>query len=98
MDKARFAASLRANGQARGTGKVRIGRAQIAPRSSTTGALRAVRPAGKTPTRAKKNAPFMYAREDVKGTYNTHDIMHSPVEKTLRILEKIIDGERLFTM
>jgi hypothetical protein len=98
MAKARVAASLRASGQARGTGKVRIGRTQIAPRSSTTGALRAVRPAGKTPTRAKKNAPFMYAREDVKGTYNTHDIMHSPVEKTLKILEKIIEGERLFTM
>jgi len=40
----------------------------------------------------------MYAREDVKGTYNTHDIMHSPVEKTLKILEKIINGDRLFTM
>jgi len=40
----------------------------------------------------------MYSREDVKGTYNTHDIMHSPVEKTLRILQKIIDGDRLFTM
>jgi hypothetical protein len=98
MAKARVAASLRTSGQARGTGNVRIGRAQIAPRSSTTGALRAVRPAGKTPTRAKKNAPFMYSREDVKGTYNTHDIMHSPVEKTLRILQKIIDGDRLFTM
>ena len=61
-------------------------------------AANAVRPAGKTPTRAKKNAPFMYAREDVKGTYNTHDIMHSPVEKTLKILEKIINGDRLFTM
>jgi hypothetical protein len=98
MAKARVAASLKNSGQPRGTGSVRIGRSQIAPRSSTTGALRAVRPAGKTPTRAKKNAPFMYSREDVKGTFNTHDIMHSPVEKTLRILEKIINGDRLFTM
>ena len=98
MAKARVAASLKNAGQARGTGPVRLGRTQIAPRSSTTGALRAVRPAGKTPTRAKKNAPFMYSREDVKGTFNTHDIMHSPVEKTLRIPERIINGDRLFTM
>jgi len=37
-------------------------------------------------------------REVVRSTFNTADIMHSPVEKTLKILEKIIRGERLFTM
>ena len=38
------------------------------------------------------------SREVVRSTFNTADIMHSPVEKTLRMLEKIIRGERLFTM
>ena len=38
------------------------------------------------------------SREVVRSTFNTADIMHSPVEKTLKILEKIIKGERLFTM
>ncbi len=37
-------------------------------------------------------------REVVRSTFNTSDIMHSPVEKTIRILEKIINGERFFTM
>ncbi len=37
-------------------------------------------------------------REVVRTTFNTSDIMHSPVEKTIRILEKIIKGERFFTM
>jgi hypothetical protein len=37
-------------------------------------------------------------KDPFKGTFNTHDIMHSPVEKTIRMLEKIISGERLFTM
>jgi hypothetical protein len=34
----------------------------------------------------------------IKSTFNTHDIMHSPVEKTLKMLDKILAGERLFTM
>ena len=34
----------------------------------------------------------------LKSTFNTSDIMHSPVEKTLRMLDKILSGERLFTM
>ena len=38
------------------------------------------------------------SREVVRSTFNTADIMHSPVEKTIRMLEKIIRGERLFTM
>ncbi|MBI3589305.1 MAG: hypothetical protein HY093_02730 [Candidatus Liptonbacteria bacterium] len=33
-----------------------------------------------------------------KSTFNTHDIMHSPVEKTLRMISEILSGERLFTM
>lgn len=41
---------------------------------------------------------FTAPREVVRTTYNTTDIMHSPVEKTVRMLEKIINGERFFTM
>ena len=41
---------------------------------------------------------FTAPREVVRTTFNTTDIMHSPVEKTVKILEKIIKGERLFTM
>ena len=33
-----------------------------------------------------------------KSTFNTHDIMHSPVEKTLKMIDEILAGERLFTM
>nr|MBN2277490.1 hypothetical protein [candidate division Zixibacteria bacterium] len=43
-------------------------------------------------------ANFDCPREVVRATFNTSDIMHAPVEKTLKILEKIISGERLFTM
>lgn len=46
--------------------------------------------------RGKSN--FVSAREVVRNTFNTADIMHAPVEKTLKMLEKIIKGERLFTM
>jgi len=34
----------------------------------------------------------------LKSTFNTHDIMHSPVEKTLKMLDEILSGDRLFTM
>lgn len=37
-------------------------------------------------------------REVIRSTFNTVDLMHSPVEKTLKMIEKIINGERLFTM
>ncbi len=37
-------------------------------------------------------------REVVRSTFNTSDIMHAPAEKAARILNKIINGERLFTM
>ncbi len=43
-------------------------------------------------------ANFVCPREDIRQTFNTSDIMHTPVEKTLKILEKIINGDRLFTM
>ncbi len=39
-----------------------------------------------------------FVREPEKTTFNTHDLMHAPVEKTLKMLEKIISGERFFTM
>ena len=37
-------------------------------------------------------------REVIRTTFNTTDLMHAPVEKTLKMLEKIISGERFFTM
>ena len=43
-------------------------------------------------------AGFAAPREVVRSTFNTTDLMHSPVEKTLKMLEKIINGERMFTM
>ena len=43
-------------------------------------------------------ANFVCPREVIRQTFNTNDLMHSPVEKTLKMLEKIINGERLFTM
>ena len=45
--------------------------------------------------RGKSN--MIASREVVRSTFNTADLMHSPVEKTLKMLEKIIKGERLFT-
>ena len=47
---------------------------------------------------ARGKASFIAPREVVRSTFNTADIMHAPVEKTLKMLEKIIKGERLFTM
>ncbi len=41
---------------------------------------------------------FDCPREVVRSTFNSTDIMHAPVEKTLQMLEKIIKGERYFTM
>lgn len=43
-------------------------------------------------------ASFDCPRERVRMTFNTSDLMHSPVEKTVKMLEKIINGERMFTM
>lgn len=39
-----------------------------------------------------------YVREEAKATFNTYDLMHAPVEKALKMLEKIISGKRYFTM
>lgn len=41
---------------------------------------------------------FIAPREVVRTTFNTSDLMHSPVEKTIKMLEKVLKGERLFTM
>jgi len=46
----------------------------------------------------KGKSNFSASREVVRSTFNTADLMHAPVEKTLKMLEKIIKGERLFTM
>jgi len=43
-------------------------------------------------------ANFVCPREATRMTFNTCDLMSAPVEKTIRMLEKIISGERLFTM
>lgn len=40
----------------------------------------------------------MLSRDAVRSTFNMADIMHSPVEKTIWMLQKIINGERFFTM
>ena len=47
---------------------------------------------------AKGKNALDFKREPAKLTYNSHDIMHAPAEKTLRILQKIIAGEKMFTM
>jgi hypothetical protein len=47
---------------------------------------------------AKGNNALEFKRESEKTTYNTHDIMHSPAEKTLKILQKILSGEKGFTI
>ena len=52
----------------------------------------------KKKARGRGNSPFSADREVVRSTLNTADLMHSPVEKTIKMLEKIINGERLFTM
>ncbi len=52
----------------------------------------------KKKARGRGRTSFVAPREVVRSTYNTTDIMHSPVEKTVRIIEKIIRGERFFTM
>ena len=52
----------------------------------------------KKKARGRGKSSFDAPREVVRSTFNTADLMHSPVEKTLRMLEKIINGERLFTM
>jgi hypothetical protein len=51
------------------------------------------------PIKAPREVPEGLSKKYfLKSTFNTHDIMHSPVEKTLKMLDKILAGERLFTM
>lgn len=52
----------------------------------------------KKKARGRGKASFDCPREEVRSTFNTADLMHSPVEKTIKMLEKIINGERMFTM
>lgn len=52
----------------------------------------------KKKARGQGRTALTVPREVVRHTYNTTDIMHAPAEKTLKILEKIIKGERFFTM
>ncbi len=52
----------------------------------------------KKKARGKGKVGFSAPREVVRSTFNTTDLMHSPVEKTLKMLEQIINGERFFTM
>ncbi len=52
-------------------------------------------PKGIKPTEIPDGLPKKYF---FKSTFNTHDIMHSPVEKTIHMIDKILSGERLFTM
>ncbi len=72
-----------------------------AGKSEAEASSRATKP---TKTRAKKavqskhKGQVVYLKEPRKSTVNTHDLMHAPVEKTIKMLEKIISGEQLFTM
>ena len=52
----------------------------------------------KKKARGRGRAGVSAQREVVRSTFNTTDLMHSPVEKTLKMLEQIIKGERFFTM
>ncbi|MDF1544795.1 MAG: hypothetical protein P1R58_06790 [bacterium] len=52
----------------------------------------------KKKARGRGRAGFSANREVVRSTFNTTDLMHSPVEKTIKMLEQIIKGERFFTM
>ncbi|MCB2231369.1 hypothetical protein KQH82_11695 [bacterium] len=52
----------------------------------------------KKKARGRGKSSFSAPREVVRSTFNTSDIMHAPVEKTVRMLEQIIKGDRFFTM
>jgi hypothetical protein len=43
-------------------------------------------------------ASFECPREKKRMTFNTADLMHSPSEKTLKMLKQILSGDRIFTM
>ena len=41
---------------------------------------------------------FVAQREVIRTTFHSSDLMHAPVEKTVRMIDKILSGERFFTM
>lgn len=47
-------------------------------------------------TRKSEKAIFATYREIVRSIYNIKDIQHSPTEKSIKMLEKILKGERQF--
>ncbi len=47
---------------------------------------------------AKGKNALEFKRDMIKMTYNTHDLMYSPAEKTIKMLQEIISGEKMFTM
>lgn len=69
--------------------------AKAAPKSVVVKVSMNVPAKAKRPTEVPDGLPKKYF---IKSTFNTHDIMHSPVEKTINMLDKILSGERLFTM
>jgi hypothetical protein len=44
---------------------------------------------------ASKNASIKFERDQAKVIYQKHQIMRLPTEKTLKVLEKIIAGEKM---
>jgi hypothetical protein len=52
----------------------------------------------KKKARGGSRSGFKAPRQVVRTTLNAEDLMHSPAEKTIKMLEQIIKGERLFTM
>lgn len=66
-----------------------------AAKPSATKGVASPQSKGKKPTDIPDGLPQKYFG---KSTFNTHDIMHSPVEKTINMIDKILSGERLFTM
>jgi len=49
-------------------------------------------------SRGGKKHLFVCPREATRSTYNTCDLMNAPVEKVIAMLDKILAGERLFTL
>ena len=83
VDKARAVTAKKSGGAPRKPDK------KVAKRSVSIAAVQ------QKPLEVPEGLPRKYL---LKSTFNTHDIMHSPVEKTLKMIDKILSGERLFTM
>ena len=84
-------AKVTINGAARGKPVKPSGKPPVVKVTMSTSAP----PQEKKPTEIPEGLPKKYF---IKSTFNTHDIMHSPVEKTINMIDKILSGERLFTM